>query len=124
MSDSEGWLRLPQVIQPALLALAVRWAWPQLWPEQAARRDWQRGLRSAGSVFRNPPGDFAGRLLEACGYKGQTLGGAHFSERHANVIVTAASATASDVRALLELARAAVQRQTGIILAPEFFLLE
>lgn len=40
ISDSEGWLRLPQVIQPALLALAVRWMWPQLWPEQAARRDW------------------------------------------------------------------------------------
>lgn len=40
VSDAEGWLRLPQVVQPALLALAVRWAWPRLWPEQAARRDW------------------------------------------------------------------------------------
>lgn len=40
VSDNEGWLRLPQVLQPALLALAVRWAWPQLWPAQAARRDW------------------------------------------------------------------------------------
>lgn len=40
VSDNEAWLRLPQVIQPALLALAVRWMWPQLWPEQAARRDW------------------------------------------------------------------------------------
>ena len=40
VSDNEAWLRLPQVLQPALLALAVRWAWPQLWPEQAARRDW------------------------------------------------------------------------------------
>jgi hypothetical protein len=40
VSDAEWWLRLPQVLQPALLALAVRWAWPQLWPAQAARRDW------------------------------------------------------------------------------------
>ncbi len=91
--------------------------------DQAARRDWQRGLRSAGSAFRNPPGDFAGRLLEACGCKGQALGGAHFSERHANVIVTTVNATASDVHALMELARDKVQRQTGITLVPEFFLL-
>lgn len=40
VADSEWWLRLPQVVQPALLALAVRWAWPRLWPEQAARQDW------------------------------------------------------------------------------------
>ena len=102
--------------EPTALAATLR--------EHAARREWQRGLRSAGSVFRNPPGDFAGRLLEACGCKGMTLGGARFSGRHANVIVTAADATATDVRALLELARDAVQRQTGTILAPELFLLE
>jgi 4-amino-4-deoxy-L-arabinose transferase-like glycosyltransferase len=40
VSDAEGWLRLPQILQPALLAFAVRWAWPRLWPEQAERRDW------------------------------------------------------------------------------------
>lgn len=40
VSDAEWWLRLPQILQPALLALAVRWAWPQLWPAQAERRDW------------------------------------------------------------------------------------
>ena len=40
VADSEWWLRLPQVVQPALLALAVRWFWPRLWPQQAERRDW------------------------------------------------------------------------------------
>ena len=40
VSDAEGWLRLPQIVQPLLLALAVRWAWPRLWPAQAGNRDW------------------------------------------------------------------------------------
>jgi len=74
---------------------------------------------NAGSVFRNPPGDHAGRLLEACGLKGERVGGAVVSERHANVIVNAGGATAADVRALMERMRAAVRERFGVDLVPE-----
>ncbi len=90
----------------------------------AQRRAWLRGLRCAGSVFRNPPNDRAGRLLEAAGMKGRMIGGAKVSEMHANVIVTEPGATASDVRALMELARSAVERRFGVVLQPEVVCLE
>lgn len=78
---------------------------------------WRR--RSAGSVFRNPPGDWAGRLLESVGLKGRTIGGACFSTQHANVIVTRPGARASDVRALMEIGRNVVEHRCGIRLEPE-----
>jgi UDP-N-acetylmuramate dehydrogenase len=56
---------------------------------------------NAGSVFRNPPNDYAGRLIEACGLKGRTEGGAVISERLANVIVNRGGARADDVMALM-----------------------
>lgn len=74
---------------------------------------------NAGSVFKNPPGDHAGRLLEACGLKGARVGGAVVSERHANVIVNAGGATASDVRALMARMREAVLEKFGVALVPE-----
>ena len=64
-----------------------------------------RGLRTAGSVFRNPPGDSAGRLLDAAGLKGMRIGGAFVSERHANIFCAGPDATASDLLALIRLAR-------------------
>jgi UDP-N-acetylmuramate--L-alanine ligase/UDP-N-acetylenolpyruvoylglucosamine reductase len=85
----------------------------------ASRRAWMKGLHSAGSVFRNPPGDYAGRLIEQAGLKGFTVGGATICERHANVIITGRDAKASDVLAVLETARAAVQRQSNIRLETE-----
>lgn len=85
----------------------------------ATRRTWMKGLRCAGSVFRNPPGDYAGRLIEAAGLKGLSIGGAAISERHANVIAAGPEATASDILALLETARGSVERQTGIRLETE-----
>jgi UDP-N-acetylmuramate--L-alanine ligase/UDP-N-acetylenolpyruvoylglucosamine reductase len=85
----------------------------------ASRRAWMRGLRSAGSLFKNPAGDFAGRLLEASGLKGRGIGGATISREHANVIVTTPEATASDVLALVDLMRATVRREHGVILEPE-----
>jgi UDP-N-acetylmuramate dehydrogenase len=78
---------------------------------------------NAGSVFRNPPGDHAGRLIEACGLKGSRRGGAVISPRHANVIVNDGGATAADVLALMRLARDTVRERFGITLAPEVELL-
>jgi len=85
----------------------------------ASQREWMKGARSAGSVFLNPPGDHAGRLLEAAGMKAVRVGGASVSQRHANVIVTGAGATAADVRALLELARGEVREKFEIELETE-----
>ncbi|MFZ0890325.1 MAG: UDP-N-acetylmuramate dehydrogenase [Candidatus Binataceae bacterium] len=77
------------------------------------------GAPNAGSIFKNPPGNFAGRLLEAAGLKGERLGGAAFSERHANFIVNLGGARAAEVRALMELARNKVKQGSGIWLEPE-----
>ena len=78
---------------------------------------------NAGSVFRNPPGDYAGRLIEASGLKGSRRGGAVISPRHANVIVNDGAATAADVLALMHEARDTVRERFGITLAPEVELL-
>ena len=74
---------------------------------------------NAGSVFKNPPGDHAGRLLEACGLKGLRVGGAEVSERHANVIVNVGGATAADVKELMARMRDAVREKLGVELSPE-----
>jgi UDP-N-acetylmuramate dehydrogenase len=76
-------------------------------------------LPNAGSVFRNPPGGFAARLIEQCGLKGRRVGGAQVSEKHANFIVNTGDATAADIENLINEVRAAVLRQTGIDLHPE-----
>jgi UDP-N-acetylmuramate dehydrogenase len=78
---------------------------------------------NAGSVFKNPPGNYAGRLIEACGLKGVRQGGAAISNRHANVIVNEGGATSADALALMRLARDAVRERFGITLAPEVELL-
>jgi UDP-N-acetylmuramate dehydrogenase len=75
--------------------------------------------RSTGSVFKNPPGDFAGRLVEAAGLKGAREGGAMVSREHANFIVNAGDATAGDVAALVARVQAEVDRRFGITLDPE-----
>jgi len=80
------------------------------------------GVPNAGSIFRNPEGDFAGRLLEACGMKGRRQGGAAISDRHANVIVNEGGATAQDVLALMRACRAAVAARFGLELEPEVVL--
>lgn len=71
------------------------------------------GLPSAGSVFRNPPGDSAGRLIDAAGLKGTRVGGATVSEKHANFIVNDGRGTAADVRRLVERVRAAIEDRHG-----------
>jgi len=76
-------------------------------------------LPNAGSVFRNPPGDHAARLIEQCGLKGKQIGGAQVSEKHANFIVNTGTATAADIENLILEVQAAVEKQTGIKLHPE-----
>jgi UDP-N-acetylmuramate dehydrogenase len=76
-------------------------------------------LPSCGSVFKNPPGDFAGRLIEAAGLKGLRVGGAEISTVHANFIVNRGGARAVDVLALIERARAAVREAAGLTLETE-----
>jgi len=77
-------------------------------------------LPNAGSVFRNPTGDHAARLVEACGLKGHAIGGARISEKHANFIVNPkGKARASDIEALIEHARKAVKERFGVELVPE-----
>ena len=78
------------------------------------------GFPSAGSVFRNPPdGPSAGALVDHCGLKGRRIGGAVVSEKHANWILNDRGGSAADVRALAELVRATVARETGVVLAFE-----
>jgi UDP-N-acetylmuramate dehydrogenase len=77
------------------------------------------GIPSAGSVFRNPDGDSAGRLIDSLGLKGTRIGGATVSEKHANFIVNDQNGTASDVRRLGELVRDRVRSETGLELVFE-----
>lgn len=74
---------------------------------------------NAGSVFRNPKGDYAARLIEACGLKGRAIGGAVISPKHANFIVNQDHARAADIEALIALARRAVHEKFGIELECE-----
>lgn len=76
-------------------------------------------LPNAGSVFMNPPGDYAGRLIEQAGLKGLTVGGAQVSEKHANFVVNLGNATAKDVLLLMDRVRAEVDARFGVRLQPE-----
>ena len=76
-------------------------------------------LPSAGSVFRRPPGGYAGTMIEAAGLKGARIGQAQVSELHANFLVNLGGATAADVLALISLVQREVQAKTGILLEPE-----
>jgi UDP-N-acetylmuramate dehydrogenase len=74
---------------------------------------------NAGSVFRNPPGDSAGRLIEAAGWKGRSMGGAQVSDKHANFIVNTGNAKSRDVLALMEAIQVDIQQKFGIELQTE-----
>ncbi|MBU0689454.1 MAG: UDP-N-acetylmuramate dehydrogenase [Gammaproteobacteria bacterium] len=76
-------------------------------------------MPNAGSVFRNPTGNHAAKLIEGCGLKGKRIGGAQVSEKHANFIVNAGGATAADIEELIGEVQVTVQKQTGINLHPE-----
>ncbi len=74
---------------------------------------------SAGSVFRNPKDDFAGRLIENCNLKGYFIGGAKVSEKHANFIINCGSASASDIKNLIDYVHDTVKNKTGVDLKIE-----
>jgi len=81
------------------------------------------GQPNVGSIFKNPPGDYAGRLLEVAGLKGARIGGAEVSPKHANVIVNAGGATAGDVVELMRRMRDRAEESCGVRLEPEVVLL-
>ncbi len=88
------------------------------------RREKQpRSVHTFGSAFKNPPGQHAGRLVEAAGLKGVRRGGAEISTVHANFLVNTGDATTADVLALMALMRQGVERMSGIVLEPEVKLL-
>lgn len=95
----------------ARVAEIVRW-----------RREHQPGGANAGSVFRNPPGDSAGRLIDAAGLKGLRVGGAIVSEKHANFFQAEAGATATHVAGLVAEVQRRVADATGVHLVPELLL--
>ena len=77
------------------------------------------GLPSCGSVFRNPPGDHAARLIESAGLKGHRIGGAEVSPKHANFIINTGDATATDIEALIDHVRQTVEERHGVELQHE-----
>ena len=74
---------------------------------------------NAGSTFRNPPGDFAARLIESCGLKGFSIGGAQVSMKHANFIINTGVATAADIENMIAHMQATVKAKTGVELVRE-----
>ena len=79
---------------------------------------------SAGSVFKRPVGFFAGKLIQDCGLKGYTVGGAQVSEKHAGFIINRGGATAADILAVVEHVQRTVYRETGVMLEREIEFVE
>ena len=78
---------------------------------------------SAGSTFKRPEGYFAGALIEQCGFKGKSLGGAQISDKHAGFLINKNNATAKDIIDLIKLTQETVKKETGITLEPEVIIL-
>ncbi len=109
-----GWL-LTEVSDPTNALTRTKTLYKERWAKYPPGR-------SGGSVFKNPNGDFAGRLLESVGAKGFTHGGAQISDRHANFFINQKNATQADLLHLMTHFRAAVTDQHGITLQPEIQL--
>ena len=91
---------------------------------QQWRREHQpRDFPNCGSVFKNPPGQFAAKLIDEAGLKGHRIGDAQISEKHANFIVNRRDATAAHVLALVDLTRETVYRRIGVTLELEMQVL-
>ncbi len=126
-------LKHPPAGGPAEVVLGVTFRLAPASPEAIRERldeirHWRQahqplGIPSAGSYFRNPPGDSAGRLIDAAGLKGTRLGGASVSPKHANFLVNDGRGSAADVRRLGDLVRATVAERSGIALHEEVVFL-
>ncbi len=81
------------------------------------------GVFSCGSVFRNPPGDYAARLIESAGLKGKRMGGAQVSEKHANFIINENSASSLDIETLIKVVAEKVEERHQVRLIPEVHIL-
>jgi UDP-N-acetylmuramate dehydrogenase len=81
------------------------------------------GTANAGSVFKNPPGDFAARLIESCGLKGCCIGKACVSEKHANFIINTGDATAAEIEQLIDHVKQTVLDQAGVSLETEVHII-
>ena len=97
-------------------------AWGRISTYQANRKSTQPPGASMGSMFKNPTGDFAGRLIEEAGLKGRRIGRAMISPVHANFIINLEGATAEDIQQLMKIAQVAVKEKFGITLEPEIEL--
>jgi UDP-N-acetylmuramate--alanine ligase len=119
--ELEGALAIEAVLQPAGPGetAAIRATMREL---AERRHEMQPREPSAGCLFKNPPGDSAGRLIDAAGLKGERVGDAEVSPVHANFIVNHGGATAADVLALVRRVRAAVRARHGVELEPEVLL--
>lgn len=91
--------------------------------QEKRRRNQPAGYPNAGSIFKNPPGEFAGRLIEKAGLKGMTKGGAQVSLEHANFIINLGDAKACEVRELMSLVQEEVWQRSGVWLEPEVRLI-
>lgn len=89
--------------------------------ERKASQPW--GMSTAGSVFKNPPGDTAGRLIDECGLKGASIGGAKISEIHANFIINTGKASAADIKSLVDLMKSEVAERFDVVLQPEIHII-
>ena len=105
------------VLQPADREAAIQ-RFQTIWKEKSATQE-ALGARSAGCIFKNPPGDYAGRLLDAAGLKGARIGGAQISPKHANFIVAHDGASAKNVIDLIEYAKERVRWTHGVELELE-----
>ncbi|MDY6866611.1 MAG: UDP-N-acetylmuramate dehydrogenase [Chloroflexota bacterium] len=97
-------------------------AWEKIKTFQTHRKETQPPGASMGSMFKNPSGDFAGRLIEAAGLKGRRIGRAMISPIHANFILNLGDASAQDIWKLMKIAQDTVKEKFGIILEPEIEL--
>ena len=80
--------------------------------------------KNAGSVFKNPEGDFAGRMIESLGLKGYTIGGAQISEKHANFIINIKDATSKDIKNLIKYIKEKVFEKYNVDLELEQIIIE
>jgi UDP-N-acetylmuramate dehydrogenase len=98
-------------------------AWEKISKNQAYRKGTQPPGASMGSMFKNPIGDYAGRLIEETGLKGRRVGKAMISPIHANFIINLGGASAQEIWSLMKMAQELVSEKFGILLEPEIELI-